>query len=163
MLRWRMFIEEYDVTLHFIPGVQNTCADYFSRVMSDPEILEGKSAGVEVGMDTCGPAIRMNWEEPRHQDIIVDDCELALYILKAHESYINVLDGTVYPMSYESIQKSQMQNTQLCDKIKTEPGNYTMEKVTSDVSLIFYKNKICIPADLARSILQWYHNALTDF
>ena len=62
-------------------------------------------------------------------------------------------------MSYESIQKAQIQNVQLCSN-KTEPGNNTMKKVTSHISSIFYKDKICIPTDLARSILQWYHNAL---
>jgi len=148
MLRWRMYIEEYGPILHFIEGEMNTCADYFSRMELDDEIMKEKE----------GPSVRVDQEDSLFQDLIYDDCLMAEHL--DYECFINIPVGTVYPMSYRSIRHSQAQCGQLKQLRLSNPNEYRMEKVTNEIELIYHNNKIFIPLDLARSILEWYHNAL---
>merc|ERR1712038_2000339 len=101
MLRWRMFIEEFDPKICYIEGSKNTCADYFSRVLLDNEVLEEKS----------GPEATENlFAEPFYQDIIDDDLTMAVFFSEClAECFINIPRGTVYPMSYENIARVQRQ------------------------------------------------------
>ena len=94
-------------------------------------------------------------EDSLYQDIIYDDVDLALGLFPANtkECFVNIPTGTVYPMSYERIQLAQEQCGQ--------SYKYERKQVNPNVKLYFTdKNKIYVPQDLARLIIQWYHNAL---
>ena len=130
MLRWRMFIEEFNTIIRFIPGELNSCADYFSRIRTETILEEKSPAGVEVG-----PSLKPE-EESFHQDIVNDDCQLAEQLLNL-ECYINIPDGQVYPMSYEYIKQAQMHDMRLQSVVKAKPHEYIEKMVTNDISLFF--------------------------
>ena len=142
-------MKEYSPILHYIEGELNTCADYFSRVELDEKMMAEESRG---------PSIKVDEEDSLYQDLIFDDSVMASHL--NHESFINMHVGTVYPMSHQAIRHSQNQDSHLKNLMMSHPHNYEMKKVTSDITLVYFNNKIFIPTDLARSILGWYHHIL---
>ncbi len=109
--------------------------------------------------DKEGSSIKTNGEDSFHQDLIYDNSSVARSM--KHENFINIKVGTVYPMSIHAIRLSESQGTHLKMLVNSHSHDYEMRKVTNDIILIYFNNKIFIPTDLARSILEWYHLAMS--
>ena len=153
MLRWRVFIEEFGPILHFIPGEQNTCADYFSRIGMSDSILEEKS----------GPKECLCPEDSYYQDLINDDLDLAtcLYFHPLiEECMINVEVDSNFPFNFQVLQQEQLQDHDLAARRRSNPTEYVNRQIAPEINLVYHRNRIFVPAERANRMIRWYHNAL---
>ena len=134
VMRWRLILEEYGPTLHYIKGVHNVVADALSRIgMAKEPVAESESPSEEGIADLY--AVNNTGQE------------FPLY----------------YPLSYKEIQARQ-ENDAALQKKKREKNSLYKETLISfgdkKFNIITKDNKIVLPKALQHKAVQWYHVAL---
>jgi len=133
VLRWRLLLEEYDCSFHYIKGSDNTIADGLSRAAS----------GVE-------------------KESVVDDNDDETSLENAH-SLLPTTDDPIYecPINYQNIFEHQ-QNDQLLQQRVGTPGLNVQAFGRDGTLLITVQTtrqeypRIAIPTSLLKSIVNWY-------
>jgi transposase InsO family protein len=136
VMRWRMMLEDYDITLHYVQGEKNVVADTLSRnpfSMTDTE--EENYAIIEDLFDYS------NWRkmsQPLTTAEISREQKKDPYTLRLQEQAPDRLGEL-----FEDIGK------------KTGPDHVATEIDTKD-----NKQRIIVPATLRRRLVEWYHGIL---
>ena len=98
VLRWRLFIEEFHPTFHYIKGEDNVIADAISRLpMKTLEEVEEIQLDVDPEYNAIGFSIEL-------------DSEILLGCFLHHP---NVSDEIVFPLDYPLLRSRQLQDTVL--------------------------------------------------
>ena len=131
VMRWRLYIEEYSPDLQYIKGTKNIVADALSR---------------------------LDVTEPDSSD--------------QFQQYVNVLecfakdaedDIDVYPLAYSFLAKAQKASKQLMKILNMKDSLYKTQDFHGGgktYSLVCYKDKIVVPNELQRQVIEWYHTNL---
>jgi transposase InsO family protein len=145
VLRWRLFLEEFGPTFHYIKGSNNVLADALSRVPT----LEEKNA----------PMSHEHDEFLGFTSALLNDTSIL-------ECYVNYPDPQVLAFpSFQFIWQHQQQDTELQAARQLHPSKYPIMNV-GGVDLIVYLHapnapwRIAIPDQLLDHMIQWYHQSL---
>ena len=150
VLRWRLFLEEYDVKYHYIEGSKNVLADAFSRLPRMASFAEGKSAEATLLEDSLFTSV-------------VDDDEML-------DCFLNLppAQDMQYPLDRQWIQQNQFNDVILQATRAANPQRYPV-KYFGTVPLMCYKDqpddpehkwRIYLPNDLLDDTIRWFHLVL---
>jgi hypothetical protein len=147
VLRWRLYLEEFGPTFHYIRGTDNVLADALSRVptLSDP--LEGQNTDADDMSELVGFAAFQN-------DIAILEC------------FVNYPDPQVLAFpSFTLIQHHQNQDTELQAAHQADPNRYPMMNIGNNQLIVYIKDpttpwRIVIPDQLLDHVIRWYHQSL---
>ena len=131
VMRWRLILEEFSPELVYIKGSKNVVADALSR-------LELEEVENEVPSTLDGLA--------EHYGLEKDD-----------------LPKTAHPTKYKTIMSHQLKDKSLMKLISNKVKHYSNKEfhgAGKNYSLICYKDKIVIPKDLQKRVVEWYHHTL---
>ena len=131
VMRWRLILEEFSPELVYIKGSKNVVADALSR-------LELEEVENEVPSTLDGLA--------EHYGLEKDD-----------------LPKTAHPTKYKTIMSHQLKYKSLMKLTKNTVKHYSNKEfhgAGKNYSLICYKDKIVIPKDLQKRVVEWYHHTL---
>ena len=146
VLRWRLYIEDFAPTFHYIKGKDNIIADALSRLDFDEEIVKEDA--------TLGPSISRNsdgycLEQDNHQ----------LFETFLHHPNLSKIP---YPIDYQRIYQHQRQDQELI-QLYQHNSNYKLYSITDSLQLIAYQSnstrppQIVIPTTLLQTFVIWYH------
>jgi RNase H-like domain found in reverse transcriptase len=149
VLRWRLLLEDFNPTFHYIKGTHNAIADSLSRHGITPH-----SSLSEVPAGTPESAAEM-----KETDLHLYDClDCFLY-------HPDVLQMDAFPIidssiTYENIRMEQQHEPALLHKLQQQPTAYQI-RTFNQVDLICVRMpptntfNICLPATV-----EWYHHLL---
>jgi len=153
VLRWRLFLEDFDVTYSYIEGKQNVLGDAFSRLprLDDTAITEGKKSSASELEESLFFSLTDNK--------ILFDCFLNLPTQQQMR----------YPLDLKWIQENQFEDEKLNEMRQQHPGNFPAHTIDG-VPLLCYRHdhldenttnwKICIPSGLLRDMVLFFHKVL---
>ena len=130
VMRWRLFIEEYSPDLRYIKGKDNVVADALSRL--------------------------------EKLDQPFDDSKEIFYSLM-HSFVTENEPYDVHPLSYSKLDNAQCRHASI-KKILTQSNcNYYIKDLHGGGkarSLVCYNEKIVVPNQLQKHVIDWYHTVL---
>jgi hypothetical protein len=132
VLRWRLLMEEYNVILTYIKGVENIVADVISRypTTNDPE-----------RDSTPTEPSQMAEIFSNDKDLPADAFPLSFKVLSTFQNRDTVKDN-------------------LLIKDKGPTKHFTRETFHGGEQLWCYDKKIYVPPRLTKNVVSWYHNYL---
>jgi hypothetical protein len=150
VLRWRIYLEEYGPTFHYIPGKENVLGDAFLCLPQfDPE---PNAVGKEQLNDTTITVAFL-------ENIVNDDQLLDCYL---NHPPLEVMQ---YPLHYDWIQQHQQADLELQQIHQRRPQEYPIKTMRPGLDLICHRRvnalenkwKICVPTNLLNALIHWYH------
>jgi len=156
VLRWRLFLEDYGVQLHYIKGETNHIADALSRLPFDerqttPDTPQADDSKVTSKFEQLQNYHSMAIDEPNLLDCFVN--------LPASEGIPFVLD-------YNTIREAQDVDARLQADREAKPQCYPRHLLAPGLQLLCYIGrpndewKIYLPSSLLDDAIKWYHLAL---
>ena len=146
VLRWRLLLEDFNPTFHYIEGAQNTIADWCSRVTLNEEIMNEKNF---VGPNNKpSEAFSLSIDDPTAAEIFLNH--------PREEELQN-------PLDYRTIQLNQFDDLNLQNLRRRFPNEYPIVDVGQNIQLISKYNPlhtrtyIAIPERSLAPIVVWYH------
>jgi hypothetical protein len=163
-MRWRLFLEEFNPTFHYINGESNTLADSLSRLPRHG------------GMENSGPSQAESPIHNRMRNIVGDDrqYEHSFSVLmdddEIQHCFLNFPDvDSVRPfaLDYQDLASSQTADPVLQHRLRNQPNKYSYQTFgTQSTRLLAYRAKpedhwrICLPTSKLNTIISFYHKAL---
>ncbi len=142
-MRWRLILEEFGLTLHYIKGTQNVVADALSRLDKEENVAH----------QLCNLEMLSDEEyTSNYGNIPVEE----LYAFDGND----LPDS--FPLEYGKIAhyqekdqdlQKQFTDSDLLKKKSFKYGDHSYELITR-------KDKICVPKDLQIRAADWYHGLL---
>ena len=137
VMRWRLIIEEYGPELHYLKGEKNVVADALSRLQLEPPLSTQPDPTV--------------LDQPTYRALAE-----AFGIQKEE------IPDWINPINLKLIQKVQQTDKQLLQKARTH-SDYSLRSFRGGGKirqLICKKDKIVVPEELQKRMVQWYHEYL---
>ena len=170
VLRWRLFLEEFQPTFHYIRGSDNCLADALSHVpivaSTSEGALEEKSLPPRAWLHKTSPdsSQATNWDQ---WSVYTNDGVSILENNNLLECILNYPEQTniPYPLNYVLLQQEQFNDHSLQLAREHNPQRYPIHAL-GNVQLMCYlpRNdddwKIVIPSQCLTNIVHWYHDVL---
>jgi transposase InsO family protein len=143
VLRWRLFLDEYDAVYKYIEGKHNVLGDAFSRLPRMDSVTEGESSLTDFT------------DFSSSSDSTAQDCFLNLPAMRN-------------PTDARWLQENQFDDLQLNHHRQQTPQHFPT-KFLGGVSLIHFRNnptddedmwRIAIPTSLLEDLSVWFHRIL---
>jgi transposase InsO family protein len=154
VLRWRLYLEEYGVQLHYVKGSDNPIADAMSRLSFERQD----------SVQPLNPAVPSDSKSPQHSyfSVATDDDDLL-------DCFVNLpaSEGVPFVLTYEQIAEAQNGDVLLEALRQKDPQQFVQQLLAPGVSVYCYIPepnapwKIYLPTDLLLPAIQWYHYALS--
>jgi transposase InsO family protein len=153
VLRWRLFLEDFDISYAYVAGKNNVLGDAFSRLprLDDIVVTEGKTSSVSSIEDSLFSSLTDN------KNLL--DCFLNLPTQRQMR----------YPLDLRWIQENQFEDTILNEMRQEHPGNFPAHTIDGVPLLCYRKDhldesvnnwRICIPSGLLRDMVVFFHKVL---
>ena len=151
VLRWRLFLEDFDVHYAYVAGKENVLGDAFSRLPRLDDITEGKKSSVSTVEESLFSSLTDNK--------MMLDCFLNLPTQRQMR----------YPLDLQWIQENQFEDQALNDMRQEHPANFPANTIDG-ISLLCYRHdhldddpsnwRICIPSGLLKDMVLFFHKVL---
>jgi len=181
VLRWRLYLEEYDVNLQYIEGKDNVLADCFSRLprMPKPTTNEKRYAKAKtVNFNQLSTSKQAEEDDPL-EELVSYYNQLSLDGIVEHqlaidpavmESFLNFPPRTLMdnPTSLHRISQHQGQDEDLIEQQNTTPERYTIQEINNVIVVCHLDQpgnvdstwRIAVPTTLLADLVVWYHLVL---
>jgi hypothetical protein len=160
VIRWRLFLEEFAPTFHYIKGETNTLADALSRTLADAlsclPFSERQNA-LPINATSSNDTL-----DDSFYSMAIDDPSLLDYFVHLPEQA-----GLPSVLTYENIAEAQAQDAELLQFVANEPNKLVPQMLAPNISVYCYIRqpngpwKIYLPTELLNSAVRWYHMALS--
>jgi transposase InsO family protein len=189
VIRWRLYLEEFNPIFHYIKGEDYNIADALSRIPRDDNETEGKQQAKTPGeayesavgnahndaLKTTNGQAKTTGVKTRKQSttnhtfsILADDVHMANCFVNFPENFPPVSADKPYPLSFLHLAEKQAQDQELTRLANTDPRYHRMaiDEATDRHKLIVYTPaegspwKICIPTSMLETVVKWYHRVL---
>ena len=171
VLRWRLLLEEFDVTIDYIKGDDNTVADAISRLEYSP-VINPHTEDVD-----AFDSKELNWHQIWNDSTMLfvdalnedveDGGEAATMRNFSHEIFTQVeKEDEIFPVTIREIIDAQHQDKEYKEYFKKPPKDSHIEPVllNGEEILCFVREKgrprMVIPKKLRRKTIAWYHHYL---
>ena len=177
VLRWRLFLEEYGPTFHFIDGEKNTLADMLSRL---PFSKRQNTAAVENPQDLYRDAelfkVRTYQYDPLDRDDSFAELNSNQYFSMAIEpsddlahcfAHLPDQAGIPFQLDFGTIAEAQGRDADLAASKAEHPLQYVDQLLATDTNICCYTAqpddplRIYLPDELLENSIRWYHLALS--
>jgi hypothetical protein len=151
VLRWRLFLEEYAPTFHYIKGEKNVVADAFSRLPIKTIVGEKSYVGPGVP-NTSDNTFAIEMDDPALLDCFLNHPPLE--------------EIPYFPLEYREIQQRQFADDDLNALRQEKPYQFPVIDMGNNVQLICYQPipneawKIAVPTNMLDDLINWYHTTL---
>ena len=151
VLRWRLFIEEFYPTFHYIKGEDNVVADALSRLPIKP-LVEVDRIQPDVDPDYNAEVLSIELDNES--------------LLECFLHHPHLPDEIAFPLDYPLLRSRQLQDSTLLQQQSNNPDKYPTVHLdgTELICYVTTKNEswcIVIPNTLLDSIISWYHQILS--
>jgi aryl carrier-like protein len=156
VLRWRSFLEEYDINLDYVKGPENVLADAYSRVPR-AESTVGKN------MPNNDDIIEEHYLDCFYS--VLDEPELFDCLLNLPE----LEEPTQNPLNMEWIRERQQADATLLARAASNPTNYVYKTFEDDLQILCYVKtgedaetqwRIALAQDMVQPTIAWFHEVL---
>jgi hypothetical protein len=173
VLRWRLFIEEYGPTFHYLQGDKNTLADMLSR-LSFSERQNSSPTAPQNPQDLYRNDDLFNPNNFEKYDPM--DLHSNAYYSMATEQdddlahcFAQLPDqaGIPFVLDLQTIAQAQERDADLTQLKATHPLQYVDRLLAPDVQVCCYEKqpqdslRIYLPDELLETAVRWYHLALS--
>lgn len=151
VLRWRLFLEEYDATYLYLEGKNNVLGDAFSRLPRMDTATEGKSAASHSVPEDSFFSFT---DSPEMLECLLN--------LPAPQTMRN-------PIEVRWMQQNQFEDQQLNERRQQHPQRFPVKEVMG-VPLVHYRSdhleddqrqwKIAVPTSILSDLVLWFHKVL---
>jgi hypothetical protein len=152
VIRWRLFIEEYGPTFHYIKGHTNTLADALSRLSKAETLVDSQLS------------LPRNTFSRSTPPLAIDDDSLL-------DCFVNLpsSEGIPFELTYPIIAAAQQRDALLMQAAEAEPRRYANQLLAPDIYVLCFIPdpesanphwKIYLPTELLTNAVKWYHLAL---
>jgi len=163
ILRWRLYIDEFDATIQYIEGSKNVLADCFSRLPR----MEKPSVGNRE-LQQKGRLIDFNQiAVPKDDEDILDGESFFLADIEIQDCLLNLppLAELYNPITITNIVNHQSKDIELMKLIIRDSDHYMQETIHRHEVIVYSKEadrnwKIVIPNSLVKDVMSWYHTIL---
>ena len=165
VLRWRLLLEDFAPTFHYIQGAHNAIADSLSRL----GIIPFASMGAETGKDprpSSPTSVDSHFFSMEIDDPDLLDC--FLYhpdVMEASgDSSFDAYANMRYPLQYPELREAQLADNGLMAKAENEPQRYQW-KAFGDVEVLCLclpdtDFRICVPDELLPNVIEYFHHRM---
>lgn len=156
VLRWRMYLEQFNPTFHYIKGNDNVLADYLSRAPhekgKDSDSISTPDDDEDSPMDSCF--------------LTPGGCDVLDHFF-TNECFLNAPPGP-NPISYPILHQHQQNEQPLVNKLQTDPQQYQLRPFGNQQLICFQSRRppnnlhwrIAVPSALVDRLIEWYHHVL---
>jgi hypothetical protein len=152
-IRWNEVLAQFDTDIKYIPGITNTAADALSRYPYVQDSSEGESNGIWVDIGEDGQIVG-EWERD-----LVGEQDGATRDEEVFGTSVVSMDASIF----DSVRAAYKEDT-FFGPVITHPERYPAYTFYDD--LIFYRNRLCIPANdksTRETLLATYHDDRNHF
>lgn len=138
VLRWRLYIEEYSPNLQYIKGEENVVADALSRL----------------------PLVSDSTDSPPSNDTVESYYATLMECFGTKPAPTN---HDFHPLSFQHIDEAQQTDPDLMKYLQKDTCKYQLKEFHGGGkarSLVCYNDKIVVPKQLQKHIIDWYHLTL---
>lgn len=191
VMRWRLFLEEYDPIFHYIKGKDNALADALSRlpfsrrqnsneqqkIVKKPSDLYRQSdfyRKIDIDMEaeeeeellqataTNTSLFNPNYPVENFYSMAIDEDDLV-------DCFVHLPDqaGLPFVLSYDTIADAQTRDAELTALVQRNPQQFIQQQLAPNVLVYCYipaQNepwKIYLPNELLNDAIHWYHLSLS--
>lgn len=177
VLRWRLFLEEFNPIFPYIKGDHNTLADALSRLSrQEGQSRQSLTANPVNGSNTANPCAdqvfpdEVDADEPQDKNLaetsnILDDSDMLNCFLNLDEP-----SDEPFTLSFKQIAAYQVSDPELTALVQSEPKRYAPVTM-SDGTIVIVEHqqysrrtasrkdgwKIAVPDNLLSKLVTWYH------
>ena len=153
VLRWRLFLEDFHLTFHYIPGDHNLLAD----AEKDPDAALALSlveTMLHSKLDQTGQAFDpFVTHSPEAPSAVFSSYSMAMDNPSLVDCFVNLppFGDVPVPLSFEACTAAHAQDATLQQKLVTDPAWYVQNQLAPNANVICYLSqpnalwKICIP------------------
>ena len=162
VLRWRLFLEEYQPQFHYIKGTDNTIADALSRLPRSAGQRVAGPSQPKSPSDSTKASLTDDYNAATAFSILCDDQDM----LECFLNYPAVDEQHPFALDYDTIAQAQNEDAALLQSLASKPNQFGRFQMSDNANLICYipgpdlPVKICIPDALLNTIIHFYHLAL---
>ena len=145
VLRWRLLLEEFGVTFHYVKGKHNIVADALSRLAIDDDD------------DVAGAISRLETSNDDNDDgdfVMLPDADSMAECFGLDE-----IEEDTFPLDMKLLAKAQLNDKTLRAKVRKHLDDFTERKV-EETPVLLYQGRIYVPPSLRKRIINWYHEFL---
>ena len=163
VLRWKILLEEYNPTYHYIPGPENNVADALSRTPTASLFAESDTSHLNPTPDTDV----FTFPELAESLLALPTCEAPTASHHVEDIFLfhpKFDPRGRHPFHFDTIHQYQQESSTLTDLIKTSPDRYFTKDLENlpiicrrDTQNIDTHWKIMIPNAMLEPLVKWYH------
>ena len=157
VLRWRLGLEEFGATFHYLPGPRNVVADALSRVSTTRLVRESKD---ERPKSSGTHEVHCMFEEdPDIATLLLHDPEISECFLE-HPVFDE--DGRL-PFQFKTLEDYQARSEELMSMPLVFPDRFSRQSFGDAELICFHQNgddKIVLTQELLPKVVKCYHEAI---
>ena len=180
VLYWRLFLEDFHPTFHYILGDHNSLVDALSCLLTlgrqDPDVVIALSpveTMLRSKLDQASQAFDpFPTPSPEAPSAVFSGYSMAMVNPSLIDCFVNLpplgdvpvpLSDVPVPLSFEACAAAQVQDATLQQKLVTDSARYVQNQLPPNTNVICYLSqpnapwKICIPDSELDEIIQWHH------